>query len=738
MAQVISFVMEPLADELMFSYLNRLAKHNGLQSVSKLLNAVLFPNVSSERRNKMVLPYDANTTFHAFSRSNPVNFDQVQFYLDHSIYRGIAPFLSRGQQTHMVNNAFRPRTQFPELLTKMNSSIRALYICPICAQRDTERYGFWYYHTRHHMPGMKVCYEHGCTLQKYSGIPLHEMDGTEAFHELEQVNLEVEQRYAGFAADFYDAAFDTDIRCIARASYRRMREKGYTFGIYDEVAADIHEQGIGSIFPKDIANFLRVSLRAGSYVNPEMCLATLLFLFDDVQNLHGYIATDAELTGQLIDAAINEYDIFEPYRTTILEMRRRSTGERFVTTANGFIAGWREVSADEGKNSAEKFSELFGNTANETYKQLSEFRAMNRSVNILHAECGSVISPRVKAFLEDGRRCKCEGIISFEEASALVEAHSGFHLISYTRSENECTILHDVCGETFTCRFRKFLKSSRCRFCARFRYKNGVFEQHVRKLVGEEYTILTSVEKATDFVGLRHEVCGTVQSYMASRFLGGQRCAICHQTKLSPQRPATKQDVVLEYLYNFYDKSDLIFLEDITPEGMECEAIKSAVLGLHRKGKLFRLKAGVYSLDDQILDAQRYIQERYIIRQGHRIGTLYGQSLAYELGILTSEPDTIYIMTNKESLTHGRKRTVMDTQIRIKGCEFEITDGNYRLLQIIDMLRMRYRFGWPVYGALIQYVQQHDIRYDDFSLYIGAYAEHVHRDLDDLYSMMRD
>ena len=56
------------------------------------------------------------------------------------------------------------------------------------------------------------------------------------------------------------------------------------------------------------------------------------------------------------------------------------------------------------------------------------------------------------------------------------------------------------------------------------------------------------------------------------------------------------------------------------------------------------------------------------------------------------------IITNKESLAHGRKTNALGTTIKIKGSSFTITDYNWQILQITNLLESSYRFGWNVYN----------------------------------------
>ena len=62
-----------------------------------------------------------------------------------------------------------------------------------------------------------------------------------------------------------------------------------------------------------------------------------------------------------------------------------------------------------------------------------------------------------------------------------------------------------------------------------------------------------------------------------------------------------------------------------------------------------------------------------------------------------------------------------------------MTDENYKILQVLDMLRMRFRFGWNVYPKLREFVKENRITLDSFDPYIELFAEHVRNDLSVLY-----
>ena len=799
----IPFAFEPERDELLISYMHRLSEYNCIQSMSAFLTTYIFPDRVD--RNNCQIKLDANRVFYDYFESEDVPINRAEFYLQHSIYGGIAPLLTAGQQMQIVNEAFGRRNIFPELCTPSTSMIDALMICPECEKEDIQKIGERYFHKMHHMPGVKVCAKHGCALRKcVSRTPL--MNHSELKFETVSIeNEKWERLYAAFAADFLNACIDANIMQIKGAAFKKMQEMNYKNPIYQKndygnLKEQIEAEKITALMNVDIDRFLKVSLIRGSYADKQTILALLCFLFGKVTELKRYLGFDQELALSFIEQAQENYDVFEPFRATIMEMRRKETGENFVSTAFGFISGWREPTADMDLSVQKKFAELFENITDETYVLNGTFQSMDRTVEIYHTICGSMIRPRARAFLLEGVRCPCESKFSFGKAARMVEKHDGFHLVSFSGTEKECTILHDLCGKEFTCTFKKFISSPTCRIC----YPRGGisferFQEEVKELVGDEYVALQFDDSKKMKAVMRHERCGTVFKMLPGSFLRGNRCTKCRdmypendfrqivpslslgryqvgkhldtvrniyeiidtetgkiqqleqkyimqelkRPTMSEVLPLNKKanvddrlnkSVVLElFLRKHYVANDLIFLEDVKIEGMGYPVIKRAFQNLCKHKIVYNQMEGLYSLTSFDVTAERVIYEKYICRGHQTIGFLYGESLAYELGIINEKPDMIYIVTNKEAVLHGRVKTVLGKKIRIRGSETLVTDENYKILQVLDMLRMRFRFGWNVYPKLREFVKENRIVLESFEPYIELFAEHVRNDLFVLY-----
>ena len=81
----------------------------------------------------------------------------------------------------------------------------------------------------------------------------------------------------------------------------------------------------------------------------------------------------------------------------------------------------------------------------------------------------------------------------------------------------------------------EFLKGTRCPKCFRTYLKTQEeFEQEVKDLVGDEYSILGRYEKATTKIKMRHncDKCNNHEYMVApSKFLIGHRCPRCNESK---------------------------------------------------------------------------------------------------------------------------------------------------------------------------------------------------------------
>ncbi|MGM9960934.1 MAG: TniQ family protein [Allobaculum sp.] len=796
----------PKDDELMISYLARLAMVNQSSSLSVFLTTYMNKrnnNVSIAKQNYGNFRLDCNDQFSSFFEATPAIIDRVAFYLEHSSYPALAPFLSSGMQTAYINDAFRRKGRFEQLQPPLTSTIKSLKICPECRKEELKKTGQFYYHRKHNLPGVNVCLIHGCALEEYNGNKNHILDEDAVFTPLLTGNLAWEGLYADYCGKLLDIAIDSNLKDTAKAVLKHLRAIQKTNPEFDKLNKAIESLGIRQFKYQDIDDFIEHGLWNRAYVDIPSVITVCLLIYPDPEVLKGSIQRSEKTRDDLnsfVQLLGGKYNVFNPLRTTILEMENADSHERFVTTPYGFMMGWREETADKKLSDEEKFRQIFENLNDGTYELLDDYRGNSDVVRVKHTACGRIYTARPRSLMLDRVRCSCEQKISFEEAKKKVEAHSGFHLIEFNGYDNTCRIHHDECGNDFECWYSKFIKFPNCRCCSKNTYDIQTYRKKVKDLTGNEYTVMCDHDlHAVDKVKFRHNDCGKVFECRANRFLIGQRCPDCRPffreneakkivyslsagryrllEKLKDNtyqiqdttddlvktfsldyilqelsRPTPSRDLPLEvkgtqvgteyrddrllaYLKERYDLNELIFLEDIRMFDMEYPLIKSGLNSLFKKGKICKLYKGIYSLEVTELTPERYFNERYILRNGRRIGFMNGESLAFSLGIIDQEPDLLHITTNKESGSHGRTLKFEDGQAKVKGDSWHINDHNYLYLEVLDILKQRFHFGWSkrkVTFALRRLIAENNLSYQGFLPYLDGAPKHMQSDFEEL------
>lgn len=745
----IPLMIPPVKDELLISFMARLSKYNGFDNFPLFMYAYFHTESGQERPYYNVVP-DANPVFYRLMQSCNSMYPWDAFYIEHTIYPGIAPFLTRMQQAHTVNIAFRGREDFLRIISKTNGTIDSLKVCPECMKNEIQEHGFFIYHRKHHMPGVCVCYKHHCPLHIYQGTTRNILSENGKYAEMQVQNIDSESCYAEFAGKWLDAEIDTDISALADAVFRKLKADGITADKYQSFADEIYKSPLSDLFDTDIVSFLKVTLINRIYVNQRTLLSLLLYLFEKPENILPYLQKDIDSMMEFI-SALDGYDVYEPVRGTLVCMRKTDTGEVFYTTPAGFLASWRELSRDNLKTEKKKFEEIFEAVSDGEYTLLSEFDGMDNSILVKHS-CGKQMKTAARSFIEEGSRCACENMVSFGQASRIVGKHEGFRLIEFNGTENPVTIHHDKCKHDFQCVYKKFIRFPTCRYCESIKkYNNITFREQIKSLVGDEYTVTGEYHGENELVRIRHNVCGNEQEYYGKHFLNGQRCRICSRelpyeefcekveqstngryqilgkdgpnlfiiidtvtlksmslsksriiqeinrptmSKIIPVEGRRKKilpkrtvaDKIMDTLRKEYGNDELIFLEDIHIKGISYQILRSRLRELADENRIFHIASGIYSLSEQDVLPDRLIQEKYLCRNGNPIGVYYRESIAYEYGFINEKPDMISIQTNKEAGLTGRLVNAFGKKIRLMGCEFEIDNTTKEIAEAINIL----------------------------------------------------
>lgn len=473
----IPVMTKPYPDELLYSWLHRLASLNGLYFYNFMSAYVM----NSQTSAKTVFPFDIRNGFDIFYKNAQLDVDEASLYLQMSTLSYECLAMEVGAQSKVVSNVFYP---FDLINTPANTFIDKANVCPDCLKEDILLYGEPYLHRAHQLSGVCKCHKHGTILRRYSGAP-----NKACFYNLDdyvEITSASEIDYSNFAYDLLNANIRTNFEIIKGV----LKDKGIAV--------------TSSLNTGDLLGHL-YNLCNGD-VN---VLSELLAIKEEPFNSSEYILQ-------------NQISILNTYC-------RNADKTTFVSTSYGFNVGWRNFRDFIGLSEQERMKKMIQLAGNSEYELASQFESMNKVVSIEHI-CGRTSKIKPREFLYEGKRCPCENIIFEDEAARRIESLGPYKLIEFTKAEMPVKIQSLVCGHTFTTRYRKFIKSPNCRVC----YAGPPVvttedaRERINKVSNGEYELVGEYTNSRTEVEILHKRCGKVFKCSLNKFVDKKkRCPYC-------------------------------------------------------------------------------------------------------------------------------------------------------------------------------------------------------------------
>lgn len=522
------FVSVPLPDELLYSYLLRLSIANGFDDIRHFTEHYVFSPIYENKGKKYVaVSYDIRDDLYQFATSVTGNMSNqvLSFYSKTSLFHGIAPLALRSRMSHYVGLLSKYRNH-SKILSHAELMVQELHFCPECMQEEKIKYGFFYYHRAHQMPGVMVCHLHGCTLHVYHGKQGKEMELPLKSYPLPDSKKGLE--YALFCKDFLDAELECDMPVIADAIMKRLVELGYSSQNYKTLSLKMKDYlGLMKYPPEYLIRLIRQK----DQLHIPSLLTLILYLFEKVSTLKSYLQPESDLEKLFEETVSENYTILSSWREDIVELQCKDCGTLFLTTPHRIFSAWGCPTCDGELDDQILFQRLFDAESRGEYDLLSEFQGMGSPILIRHCTCGKEYSISTKEFLEHHTKCQCEYSLTETEVRKQIEKLGDFELQNYKNSTKPIILFHKGCENTFYVMFHMFMKTPRCRICQRLKVNNtkpeNVFIKDVADLVGDEYTVLEKYVSSKTPIDIRHNSCGTVQKFAPKHFLDGQRCKVC-------------------------------------------------------------------------------------------------------------------------------------------------------------------------------------------------------------------
>src|SRR5699024_4651025 len=102
----------------------------------------------------------------------------------------------------------------------------------------------------------------------------------------------------------------------------------------------------------------------------------------------------------------------------------------------------------------------------------------------------------------------------------------------YVNNSTKIKIFHKKCNREFSIIPRDFTRRKRCSLCnKKVKLTTKEFEEHIRKIDGDKYSLLSEYISDSKKVKLKHNECGYIWNITPSHYKQGKRCPKCNGTK---------------------------------------------------------------------------------------------------------------------------------------------------------------------------------------------------------------
>lgn len=532
-------------DEILYSYLVRLAHANGFSNLKEFVyHTGILPEASDLNKRYRTVRYEIQSDLYPLMDVMGVgDIGASELYLKTSLYPLVYPLSTKAISSHHIGMLSKYRSQ-SSLITPLNDVFRDLKFCPICRTEDQQKYGEWYYHRSHQIPGVTVCYRHVVPLSRYLGEPELLFDA----HQLSEV-LEAKEKsfeYAVFAHDLLHTELQADLTQLAYVTLIRMKQMGYS---KQDGVAMTEDMGVYvDLLNTSLHNLFRYFPPKGK-INMTDCLALLLYLFQDVTTLSKELpVTDqSNETQQIIQ---EKYELVSPYKENLIELRCLSCGQYFLTTLYRLQSGWGCPDCDALLGDERLLRKLFDHASGGDYDLISAYRFAEK-IKIRHKACGREYWVRTRSFLEEHQRCQCHHVRSCEEVSRRVSLCGNFTLLRFDAVDLPMNVIHNDCGSII------------CRKYSRF---------------------------------IRHPICSCLETEKPPKI-----------TMKKPKNPNLRTGgKVFLWLTQHYGAGEPIATRTLTIDGFSHRSVTQSMNNLYRAGKLDKISYGIYTIKKGTENAKNY------------------------------------------------------------------------------------------------------------------------------------
>lgn len=161
---MIAYLPELYPDELVYSWFCRYYIHSGCLTHKMALDEILYKRCNNP--SKEFIGHINDEIAKTIQDILPME----QLIIKHTMFPQYARFIPQEQKKkamyHLVYD-FKDVHHLFAVLPRTDTD-RYLKYCPFCSEEDRRKYGEAYWHRKHQIRNMVVCYKHGCLLENSS------------------------------------------------------------------------------------------------------------------------------------------------------------------------------------------------------------------------------------------------------------------------------------------------------------------------------------------------------------------------------------------------------------------------------------------------------------------------------------------------------------------------------------------------------------------------------------------
>ena len=491
----IPIIVEPYPDELLYSWILRLAKANGLSPLRFFEGYFGFSCL-----RKGAMPLDIRDGYRNFYKALNSNLNEMQLYFKLTTMQFELSFCTPEKQLQILNNVLRRPGEL-NIVSKYYFSKPK--ICLQCMKEDMEEYGEAYFHRCHQLSGVTTCYKHSTPLYELDRMKgaRYEFDW-QASRKIKDEITDFDVAYAKYAYELLNINFSSNYNDIFSLITKTLNVQNFGKNRYSRQNL---VDNILKLLP-NLSNVKRLQ-QANIVLSVQNTINILMQLFPDVHDFINALPSYEMITTEYCDVCNEDY----------------------CTTPKAKQNGWGCPVCDDRLNDRTLANRLVNSIGNGEYQLKDIVPGKVKKAVVHHKKCGKTYSVGLKTFIYDNPRCECMLTLQPENAKEKMLQYEDFELIEFKALTKPAKLKHKVCGNIFEVRqFLHFIKVPMCRCCEMTQVATTEsFKKEVEDLVGDEYEIIGEVFTKEEPVKMRHNVCGKEHMYNPWHFTLGSRCPHC-------------------------------------------------------------------------------------------------------------------------------------------------------------------------------------------------------------------